>query len=97
MMHDGPDADSLIAWVAQQPWSDGRVGMFGGSYEGFTQWAAAKHPPQALKAIMPSVSFYPGVDFPMDGGVFMNYGFPWPLYTTDNKYLDDAVYFDSGR
>jgi putative CocE/NonD family hydrolase len=97
LMHDGADADVLIDWIARRPWCDGRVGMFGGSYDGFTQWAAAKHSPKALRAIMPSVSFSPGVDFPMDGGVFMTYGLPWPLYTTDNKYLDDAVYFDPQR
>lgn len=97
MLHDGDDGDAVIRWIARQPWSDGRVGMFGGSYEGFTQWAAAKHPPAALKALMPPVSYSPGVDFPMDGGVFMTYGFPWPFYTTDNKTLDGTLYYDSAR
>lgn len=95
--HDGADADAVIDWISRQPWSDGRVGMFGGSYDGFTQWAAAKHMPKALKALMPSVTFAPGIDFPMDGNIFMNYAYPWPFYTTDVKGLDDAVYFDSGR
>ena len=95
--HDGADAATLIEWISKQPWSDGRVGMYGGSYEGFTQWAAAKHLPAALKAIMPSVSFSPGTDFPMEGGVWMNYAFPWPFYTTNTKDLDDATYFDSAR
>jgi hypothetical protein len=94
---DGADAATLIDWIARQPWSDGRVGMYGGSYEGFTQWAAAKHRPKALKAIMPSVTFSPGTDFPMEGGIFLTYAYPWPLYTTDNKGLDDAVYFDADR
>ncbi len=71
--------------------------MYGGSYEGFTQWAAAKHFPAALKAIMPSVSFSPGTDFPMEGGIWMNYAFPWPFYTTNTKALDDATYYDSAR
>ena len=35
---DGVDA---IAWCAAQPWSNGRVGMIGGSYVGATQWLAA--------------------------------------------------------
>jgi putative CocE/NonD family hydrolase len=95
--HDGTDAAALIAWISRQPWSDGRVGMYGGSYEGFTQWAAAKHMPRALKAMMPSVTFAPGVDFPMDGNVFMNYAYPWPFYTTNVKTLDDATYYDSDR
>ncbi|MGH8082386.1 MAG: CocE/NonD family hydrolase, partial [Lysobacter sp.] len=32
--HDGSDAAAVIDWIATQPWSDGRVGTFGGSYEG---------------------------------------------------------------
>jgi len=95
--HDGADADALIAWIVAQPWSDGRVGMYGGSYEGFTQWAAAKHLPPALKAIMPSVTHAPGIDFPMDGGIWMNYAYPWPLYTTTTKTLDNRTYYDADR
>lgn len=95
--HDGADAAALIDWVSGQFWSDGRVGMFGGSYEGFTQWAAAKHLPKALKAIMPSVTFAPGVDFPNPGGIFQNYGFPWTFYTLNVKTLDNATYNDSER
>lgn len=95
--HDGEDAAALIAWISSQPWSDGRVGMYGGSYEGFTQWAAARRFPTALKAIMPSVTFAPGIDFPMDGNVFMNYAYPWPFYVTNVKTLDDSTYFDSER
>jgi uncharacterized protein len=95
--HDGTDAATVIDWIARQPWSDGRVGMYGGSYEGFTQWAAAKHLPKALKAIMPSVTFAPGIDFPMDGNVFMTYAYPWPFYTTNDTKLDDATYGDSAR
>lgn len=95
--HDGRDAAAVIDWISRQPWSDGRVGMYGGSYEGFTQWAAAKHLPHALKAMMPSVTFAPGVDFPMDGNVFMNYAYPWPFYTTNGKALDDSTYYDSER
>jgi putative CocE/NonD family hydrolase len=95
--HDGTDAAAVIDWISRQKWSDGRVGMYGGSYEGFTQWAAAKHMPRALKAMMPSVTFAPGVDFPMDGNVFMNYAYPWPFYTTNLKTLDNTTYYDTER
>jgi putative CocE/NonD family hydrolase len=95
--HDGADADAVIEWIAMQPWSDGRVGMYGGSYEGFTQWAAAKHMPKALKAMMPSVTEAPGIDTPMEGNVFQMFVYYWPFYTTNNKTLDDEPYNDRGR
>lgn len=96
-VYDGSDAAALIDWIASQSWSDGRVGMYGGSYSGFTPWAAAKHRPEALKAIMVGAPNAPGVDSPMDGDVVWNFPYPWPFYTTDNKSLDSATYNDSAR
>jgi putative CocE/NonD family hydrolase len=90
--HDGSDAAALIDWISQQAWSDGRVGMYGGSYEGFTQWAAAKHLPKALKTIIPAVPVAPGIDVPMDGNLFLSFVYPWPFYTTNLKGLDDTTY-----
>ena len=95
--HDGSDASALIDWIATQPWSDGRVGMFGGSYEGFTQWAAAKHMPKALKTIIPAVAVGPGIDVPMDGNLFLSFVYPWPFYTTNVKALDDTTYYNFPR
>jgi putative CocE/NonD family hydrolase len=95
--HDGTDADAVIDWISRQAWSDGRVGMYGGSYEGFTQWAAAKRLPQALKALMPSVTAAPGIDVPMEGNVFQSFVYYWPFYTTNNKTLDNGPYNDRGR
>ena len=47
---DGVDS---IGWAAQLPYSNGKVGMYGISYFGFTQWSAAVHQPPALKAMVP--------------------------------------------
>jgi putative CocE/NonD family hydrolase len=94
---DGDDARAVIDWISKQPWSDGRVGMYGGSYNGFTQWAAAKHRPAALKAMMPPVAAAPGIDVPMEGNIFLNFIYPWPLYTTTIKGLDEANYGDFER
>lgn len=95
--YDGMDAAAVIDWIAQQPWSDGRVGMYGGSYSGFTAWAAAKYMPAPLKAIMVGAPAAPGVDVPMEGNVFWNFLYPWPFYTTNNRWLDNATYNDFGR
>jgi putative CocE/NonD family hydrolase len=95
--HDGADAAFLVDWIATQPWSDGQVGMYGGSYSGFTQWAAVKHHPKALKAIMVGAPVAPGIDAPKEGNVFWNFIYPWPFYTTNNKTLDNATYNDNAR
>ncbi len=56
---DDVDGYDTIEWIAKQPWCDGNVAMFGGSYCGATQWLAAANedpgPPPHLKAIIPSV------------------------------------------
>src|SRR5258707_1245730 len=49
-LEDGVDT---VKWAASLPYSDGQVGMYGISYFGFTQWAAAVHQPPALKAMIP--------------------------------------------
>jgi putative CocE/NonD family hydrolase len=95
--HDGTDADILIDWITNQSWSDGRVGMFGGSYEGFTQWAAAKHLPKALQAMMPSVSAAPGLDVPMEGNIFQSFVYYWPFYAATGHGLDNVSLNDRDR
>lgn len=92
--HDGEDARAIIEWIAKQPWSDGRVGMYGDGYSGFTAWAAAKRMPPALKAIAASAPTAPGVDFPMAGGIFQNPAYRWSSYVTNTKPADDAAYND---
>jgi putative CocE/NonD family hydrolase len=95
--HDGADAAAVIDWISRQPWNDGRVGMYGGSYSGYTQWAALKRRPKALKAIATSATTAPGIDVPMEGGIFLNFMYPWPLYAASNRWLDDARYGDNAR
>jgi uncharacterized protein len=50
------DGDDTLNWIARQPWSDGGVGMYGGSYLGIAQWKAALTQNPHLKAIFPYVS-----------------------------------------
>jgi putative CocE/NonD family hydrolase len=95
--HDGADAAALINWITRQSWSDGRVGMYGGSYSGFTAWATTKFMPKGLKAIMVGAAAAPGLDVPMEGNIFWNFIYPWPFYTTTTKTDNDALYFDRAR
>ena len=52
------DGDDTLNWIARQPWSDGKIGMIGGSYRGIVQWKAATLANPHLKAIFPVVSGY---------------------------------------
>ena len=45
------DLGTVIAWLAEQDWCDGNVGMFGTSYSGFNSLQIAAERPPALKAI----------------------------------------------
>ena len=92
--HDGDDARAVIDWIAKQPWSDGRVGMYGDAYSGFTSWAAAKRLPPALKAIATSATTAPGIDVPMGGSIFQNSGYRWSSYVTNTKTSDESSYYD---
>jgi putative CocE/NonD family hydrolase len=51
-----PDGSDTLNWIAGQPWSNGKVGMIGGSYVGIVQWKAALSGNPHLKAIFPVVS-----------------------------------------
>jgi uncharacterized protein len=46
------DGEQVIAWLARQPWSNGRVGMLGISWGGFNSIQLAMRKPPALKAIL---------------------------------------------
>lgn len=48
---EGEQAEAIIEWIANQPWSDGRVGMFGFSYSGMTALRTAIREPDSLEAI----------------------------------------------
>jgi predicted acyl esterase len=50
------DGYDTLDWIVAQEWSSGKVGMIGGSYIGFTQWAAAASGHPALAAIVPKVT-----------------------------------------
>ncbi|MEW6439756.1 MAG: CocE/NonD family hydrolase [bacterium] len=51
----GRDGKELVDWMAAQSWCDGNVGMIGGSYVGWSQFATARNRPEALKCITPEV------------------------------------------
>jgi len=78
-LHEAEDGADTIAWAASQPWSTGKVGMFGVSYQGLTQWQAASEQPAALEAIAAAQS-PKGALYPYQGGTFLlTVAFGWTM------------------
>lgn len=95
--HDGEDARAVIAWIARQPWSDGRVGMLGEGYGGFAAWAALKRPPAALKAVATLNPMAPGIDFPAEGRVMRNAALRWAVELESGQATGAAAWNDLDR
>ncbi len=86
------DVTAVIDWLSRQPWCDGQVAMYGGSYLGFTQWAAAKNLPKALKTMVPAVAAIPGQGLPMENNIFLNANYAWPFFVSNGRYNDNNAY-----
>ncbi|MEO5754389.1 MAG: CocE/NonD family hydrolase [Chthoniobacterales bacterium] len=76
-VHDAEDGFDTVEWLAAQPFCDGHVGMWGGSYAGFNQWATAKERPPHLSTIVPAAAAHPGVDVPHRSNVGQPYLVRW--------------------
>ena len=98
LQYENTDVYEVIDWISKQSWSNQKVAMFGGSYNGFTQWASMKHKVHpALKTIVPMVAIAPGIDYPMENNVLHNYSYSWNFYVTNNKFLDFEASNDFNR
>jgi putative CocE/NonD family hydrolase len=53
---EADDGYDTVQWLAEQPYSNGRIGMYGASYYAATQLLAATARPPALKALAPQVT-----------------------------------------
>lgn len=99
-LHEQADGFDTCAWILDQPWSNGRVGMFGGSYVGATQWQAAIAQSPGLRAIAPAITgsnYHHG--WTWQGGAFeLGFNLSWTLGLAQNTAtrIDgadlDAVY-----
>ena len=77
-MEDGYDS---VEWVASQAWCSGKVGMYGSSYVGATQWLAAKAKAPGLGCIVPGFTasdYHEG--WTWQGGAFaLGFNLSWAL------------------
>ena len=88
--HDGYD---VVEWLAKQPYCNGKVSMWGGSYAGYDQWATAKELPPHLATIVPVASPYAGLDFPMQGNIFAPYDMQW-LTLVSGRTSQEVIFGD---
>jgi putative CocE/NonD family hydrolase len=71
------DGIETLRWLAQQPWYDGRLGMWGGSAFGYTEWALADQKDPGPSALMIQIAsshfhemFYPGGAFSLESALY---------------------------
>ena len=94
LVTEANDGYDTIEWLARQPWSNGRVGMMGGSYLGWVQMYAAIKRPPALKALIPSVTPPdPDRNFPVQFGAYGITTLSW-LAAISGKTMQDISEHD---
>ena len=79
--HEVEDGFDTVEWAARLPQSNGRVGMYGFSYQGMTQLFAAQAQPAALRAIAPAmVGYHPREDWAYENGaLLLQAGVGWAI------------------
>jgi uncharacterized protein len=83
------DGHDVVEWLAKQPFCDGKVAMWGGSYAGFDQWATAKEFPPHLATIVPAAAAHPGLDYPSYNNIGISYDVQWFTLTSGHAAQDN--------
>ena len=80
---EGEDGFDTQEWIGKQPWSNGKIGMAGGSYLGAVQWRSAPHRSPSLTCIVPRVictDYYSGLVYP-GGALQLSVLMTWGMRT----------------
>jgi putative CocE/NonD family hydrolase len=93
LIQEARDGHDVVEWLAQQPYCNGKVTMWGGSYAGYDQWVTAKEFPPHLATIVPVASPYAGIDFPMRRNIAQPYLMRW-LTFTGGRASQDRIFGD---
>jgi len=95
--NEGRDGYDAVEWLARQPWSNGKMAMWGGSYAGFDQWSTLKELPPHLETIVPAAAPAAAVDFPFYHGIFSDYVIQWLTFTSGKtgniKQFTDSTFW----
>ena len=89
---DIEDGYDTVEWAAAQPWSNGKVGMYGGSYSGHVQWRAAMAKPPHLVTIFPrvaSTSLYHDW-ITLNGGWRLSFNFGWGAVRQESRIMQNV-------
>lgn len=92
-VNEAADGHDVVEWVARQPWCNGQVAMWGGSYAGLDQWSTAREFPSHLATIVPVASPYMGVDVPMRNNIASPYLMQWLTLVT-GRASQDQIFAD---
>ncbi len=80
---EAPDGFDTQQWIGKQSWCNGKIGTFGGSYVGFTQWMPAALQPPYLVTMLPTVTFSDFHDVVYQNGAFrLDLFTPWSIEMT---------------
>jgi putative CocE/NonD family hydrolase len=90
--NDIEDGYDTIEWAAAQPWSNGKVGMQGGSYLGHVQWRAAMSAPPHLVTIFPQVAatslYHDWIT--LNGGWRLSFNFGWGPVRQESRIMQNT-------
>jgi hypothetical protein len=83
MQPEALDGYDTQQWISRQPWFNGKIGTFGGSYVGFTQWIPASVGCPYVLAMFPEVTFGDLHDVVyQNGAFFLDLFGPWSYEMT---------------
>ena len=94
MQPEAEDGYETQQWIAKQPWFNGKIGTFGGSYVGFTQWMPAPEGSPYLVTMFPEVTFADLHDVVyQNGAFFLDLFGPWSFEMTSpyNASIDSLM------
>jgi uncharacterized protein len=95
-LDEGTDTYDTIDWLLKNvPGNNGRVGMLGVSYDGWTTIMAALEPHPALRAISPQASpadMWLGDDFHHNGAFRLSYGFEYAAMMESGKDVQQFAF-----
>jgi putative CocE/NonD family hydrolase len=95
-IQEAEDGNDVVEWIATQPYCNGKVAMWGGSYSGHNQWVTAKEFPEHLATIAPVASPYVAYDYPLRGNMTSPYLMQWLTYTW-GRTSQDAIFWNNER